>query len=137
MSTDMLALRRAIEAAWQPDTAYHFVEEPGNPGLGQCYVTSRVVQYYFPDAELAEGQVVTPTGNEWHFWNVFPNSGQELHLDLTWQQFPSGSFVKDWKIRPRHTYNDSPPTVERFERLLQRVQHHLDAANSQQKSATM
>lgn len=131
MAVGMLALRRAIESAWQPDTAYHFVRQAGNPALGQCYVTSRVVQHFFPEAELAEGEVVTPAGTEWHFWNVLAVGDQQAHLDLTWQQFPHGSWVKNWKIRPRDTYNDSQPTVERFERLLQRVQQHLDAANSQ------
>jgi len=130
-TVDMLALRRAIEASWQPDTAYHSAEETGNPALGQCYVTSRVVQHFFPEAELAEGEVTTPAGSEWHFWNVLTVGDQQIHLDLTWQQFPHGSLVKNWKIRLRDTYNDSQPTVERFERLLQRVQHHLDAANSQ------
>lgn len=129
MTTDMLALRRAIEAAWQPDTAYHFVAEPGNPALGQCYVSSRVVQHYFPEAELAEGEVSTPTGTEWHFWNVFPTASGQIHLDLTWQQFPHGSQVKSWKIRDRNTFNDSPPTIERFEKLLQRVQQNLQHAS--------
>ena len=125
---DMLSLRRALEAAWQPDTAYHFVSEPGNPALGQCYVTSRVVQHYFPEAELAEGEVLTPNGTEWHFWNVFSIGEQYVHVDLTWQQFPHGSLVKKWEIRPRDSYNDSPPTVQRFEKLLLRVQKNLQHA---------
>lgn len=125
MPVDMLALRRAIEASWQPDTAYKFVSQPGNPALGQCYVTARVVQHYFPDAELAEGEISTPKGTEWHFWNVFTVGGQQIHLDLTWQQFPHDSWVKSWKIRPRDSYNDSPPTRERFEKLLKRVQQNL------------
>lgn len=125
MIVTMLELRHALEASWRADTAYRFVSEPGNPALGQCYVTSRVVQHYFPEAELAEGEVTTPSGTEWHFWNVFTIGEQQIHVDLTWQQFPQGSSVKKWEIRPRHTYNDSQPTIERFERLLQRVQQNL------------
>jgi len=49
---DFLDLRQAIEKSWQPDTAYGFVEEKGNPALGQCYPTSRVVQYYYPKSEV-------------------------------------------------------------------------------------
>lgn len=52
----MLRLREAIEASWKPDTAYHHAEEVDNPALGQCYVTSRVIQYYFPEAEIVEGE---------------------------------------------------------------------------------
>ena len=123
LNIDMLQLRRAIEASWKPDTAYHHVEEPGNPALGQCYVTSRVIQHYFPEAEIVEGEVLTPHGVEKHFWNVFENGGKELHIDLTWQQFPSGSFVKKWSVRDRRTLNDTRPTIERVELLLDRVEH--------------
>ena len=122
---DMLALRRALEASWQPDTAYHHAEQAGNPALGQCYVTARVIQHYFPLTEIVEGEVITSTGTEKHFWNVFDIQGSLVHLDLTWQQFPQGSQVKSWRIRSRNTFNDSEPTIQRVERLLQRVQREL------------
>ena len=125
LNIDMLKLRQAIEASRKSDTAYLYVEELGNPALGQCYVTSRVVQHYFPEAEIVEGEVQTPKGIEKHFWNVFKSNGKELHIDLTWQQFPPVSIVKDWKIRDRHTLNDTPPTVERVELLLSRVRRIL------------
>ena len=123
---DMLQLRQAIEASWQSDTAYQHVEEKGNPALGQCYVTSRVIQNYFPDAEIVEGEVQTSGGIEKHFWNLFKTDSQELHLDLTWQQFPPGSTVKTWKIRARNTLDNSQDAVDRVDRLLNKVEQSLD-----------
>jgi hypothetical protein len=124
---DMLTLRYAIEQAWKPDTAYHGVEESGNPALGQCYVSSRVVQEYFPEAELAQGEVLAAGKVEKHFWNVFQVNGESIHVDLTWSQFPVGSKVINWAIRDRETYNDSPPTIERVETLLRRVRQILSS----------
>lgn len=121
----MLSLRHAVESSWQPDTAYHQVEEAGNPALGQCYVTARVVQYYFPDTEIVEGEVVGDRGIDKHFWNVIKHNDNEVHIDWTWRQFPAGSVVTQWKIRDRTTLNDSQPTIERVERLLERVKQAL------------
>jgi len=125
MSVDMLALRRAIEATWQPDTAFGQVSEPGNPALGHCYDASRVIQHYFPEAEIVEGRVITPTSEEKHFWTIFKDGGRVLHVDLTWQQFPRGSYVKSWFIRDRTKLNDGPTTVKRIELVLHRVQKNL------------
>jgi hypothetical protein len=122
---DQLRLREAIEKSWQRDTANLKVEESGNPALGQCYPTSRVVQHYFPETEIAEGEVLTPGGPEKHFWNVIRTRDGYLHIDFTWQQFPSGSSIRNWKIRDRRTLNDSPPTVKRVELLLSRVRRNL------------
>jgi hypothetical protein len=122
---DMTKLREAIEASWKPDTAYHHVKEKGNPALGQCYVTSRVVQHYFPEAEIVEGEVLTDKGIEKHFWNMIITNNQRLHIDLTWQQFHHGSSVKNWKVRNRLTLNDSQQTIDRFDLLLKRVKDYL------------
>ena len=121
----MLRLRQAVEASWQPDTAYHHAEELGNPALGQCYVTARVVQYYFPEMEIVEGEVMSDNGTDKHFWNVIKSGANEVHVDWTWRQFPVGSTVKQWKVRDRTTLNDSQPTIDRVERLLYRVQRVL------------
>lgn len=122
---DILRLRQALELSWQPDTAYRFVEESGNPARGQCYVTARVLQHYFPELEIIEGEVVTPNGSEKHFWNLLGSDGQEFHIDFTWQQFPHGSSVNSWQVCDRDTLNDSEQTVERFEKLLGRVAQSL------------
>ncbi len=124
-TVDMLKLRQAIEASWQPDSAYEHITEDGNPALGQCHVTALAVHHYFPEAGIAEGQVQTSKGLEKHFWNVFDLNGNQLHLDWTWQQFPHGSVIKSWKLRDRGNLNNSQETEERFIRLLKRVKQNL------------
>jgi hypothetical protein len=124
-SINFLKLRQALESSWQPDTAYLEVEEKGNPALGQCYPTSRVVQYFLPESEIVEGEVQTAKGIEKHFWNLLIVNGLELHIDYSWQQFPSGSSVKSWKIRDKNTLNDSEKTLTRVETLLSRVKQQL------------
>lgn len=123
----MLRLREAIEASWGADTAYLQVQQDGNPELGNCYPTARVVQYFFPQTEIIEGQVWTGVAIEKHFWNLLTSDGNECHIDLTWQQFPPGSVVKEYKVRDRKTLGDSEPTIKRVETLLARVSKHLQS----------
>jgi hypothetical protein len=123
--TDMVNLREALEASWDFRTANHHVSEARNPALGQCYPTSRVVQILFPETEIVEGQVQTNKGIEKHFWNVLVGDGATYHIDFTWQQFPSGSSVKSYKVRNRNTLGDSQGTIDRVELLLKRVEDYL------------
>jgi hypothetical protein len=55
----MPCLREALAASWDKRTAYLEVEQAGNPALGQCYPTSRVVQHYYPETEIIKGIVWT------------------------------------------------------------------------------
>jgi hypothetical protein len=121
----MLQLREALEASWAADTAYLKVYDEGNPALGNCYPTSRVVQHFFPETEIVEGWVWTGESSEKHFWNLLMSNGHEYHIDLTWQQFPQGSLVKEYKIRDRETLGDGKETLRRIEILLHRVSSHL------------
>lgn len=121
----MTHLREALEAVWKPDTAYLQVEEKGNPALGQCYPTSRVVQLFFPELEIVEGQVWTGKSMEKHFWNVLIVNGEEYHIDFTWQQFSLGSSVKSYKIRNRETLGDGEETMKRVDLLHSRVKEYL------------
>ena len=118
-------LRSALEASWDSRTAYLGAFQPGNPALGQCYPTARVVQWFFPDFEIASGQVDTGSTLECHFWNIDPACNPPMHVDLTWQQFGQGSAVKQFKILDRNALGDSPPTIERCKLLLERVLIHL------------
>jgi hypothetical protein len=117
-------LRRALEASWDHHTAYLGAFEPGNPALGQCYPTSRVVQRFFPNLEIASGEVDTGSGCDAHFWNIDPAVPAEV-VDLTWQQFPEGSKVTSFRILDRHPLSDSPATITRCELLLRRVLTNL------------
>ena len=122
----MLELREALEASWDAATSYGGVSEPGNPALGQCYPTSRVVQHFYPEVEIAEGEVWTGKSVEKHFWNVLVSENNEYHIDLTWQQFPAGSVIRSFKIRDRKTLGDRPATIERCNLLRDRVVRYLE-----------
>lgn len=118
-------LREALEAGWGVDTAYMQAEERGNPALGNCYPTSRVVQILCPQAEIVEGVVWTGNTSEKHFWNLLRVDGIEYHIDLTWQQFPQGSVVTEYTVRNRATFGDSEVTAQRVRKLLERVEAYL------------
>jgi len=122
---DMAKLREALEASWDSKTSYLNVAEEGNPALGQCYPTSRVVQIFFPATEIVEGEVWTGKSAEKHFWSVLKIGELLHHIDFTWQQFPHGSVIKSYKIRERETLNDSQKTIERIKLLHERVMTHL------------
>jgi len=118
-------LRAAIEASWDALTAYQGALRPGNPAFGQCYPTARVVQWFFPELEIASGEVDTGAGLEWHFWNVRMDGEAVRQVDLSWSQFPPGSTLRHFKLLDRNALNDSPPTIERCALLLKRLRAHL------------
>jgi hypothetical protein len=88
-----------------------------------------VVQHFWPEAEVVEGEVWTGEDVEAHFWNVLARDGAWLDIDLSWNQFPPGSSVRACAIRDRSTFGDGPQTVCRVETLLSRVTARLDAGS--------
>jgi hypothetical protein len=122
---DLLALREALEHSWDEKTSYQGVLEKGNPALGQCYTTSRVVQFFYPETEIVKGEVWTGKSSEIHFWNVLPVEKKLYHIDFSWQQFPAGSKVRKFEILDSNKLGDSQPTIERCELLKQRVLQYL------------
>ena len=125
----------ALEVSWDRRTAYLEVHQPGNIAMGQCYPTSRVVQWFFPHLEIASGEVLTGSKVDAHFWNVDPAASPPKHIDLTWQQFAQGARVTRYTILDRRALNDSPPTVMRCELLLKRVLTALAEAEAADRSA--
>jgi hypothetical protein len=121
----MVRLREALAASWDALTSYQRLVEEGNPAYAQCYATSRVVQRYFPATEIAEGKGVDWTSVECHFWNVLVVDGVEYHIDLTWQQFPHGSVVPDYRVCPCDEIMERPETVERVDLLADGVARFL------------
>lgn len=134
MQIDLTHIREALEASWDEKTSYCAVSEQGNPALGQCYPTSRIVQMFFADAEVVEGEVWTGVGTEKHFWNLVRTNDQEFHIDLTWQQFPHSTVVKNWKIRDRETFGDSQKTIDRVDLLNERVRQYLSSRQQADQS---
>ncbi|MBO9713173.1 hypothetical protein [Sphingomonas sp.] len=120
MSVTLARLAAALEASWDAETAYLGAVRPGNPAYGQCYPTSRVVQHYFPELDVARGEVATGSGTECHFWNVRVTGDAVEHIDLSWQQFPPGSRRLAFELLDREP-DDSPATTARCALLLARV----------------
>lgn len=123
----MLLLREALAASWDKRTAYLEAEQTGNPALGQCYPTARVVQHYFPQTEIIKGTVWTGKAMDVHFWNGLRIGEDWYHIDLSWQQFPVGSIVQSFAMVDRHELNDTEATVQRCALLLKRVDDCLNA----------
>ena len=122
----MLRLREALEASWGTDTSYMSAYQAGNPALGQCYPTCRVVQHYYPKTEIIRGIVRTGgQRDDVHFWNGLRYGNDWYHIDLSWQQFPSAAKVTDFVVLDRHNLNDTAATVTRVSLLLERVGEHL------------
>ncbi len=122
---DLGRLAAAVEASWDRRTAYGGIARPGNPAFGQCYPTSRVVQFFYPDFEIACGDVWTGSDTECHFWNVRGSGNEADWIDLSWKQFPAGSAVQRYRLLDRRQLGDSPATIERCTLLLRRVLAHL------------
>ncbi len=129
MEIDLNQLREAFEMSWDEKTSYQMVFKRNNSALGQCYPTSRVIQLFFPEVEIVEGEVWTGRNIEKHFWNLLKTDGVESHIDLTWQQFPNGSIVRTWKVREREALGDSQETIGRVNLLFERVNDYITRQN--------
>lgn len=123
---DLLQLRQAIEVSWDEKTSHLAVKQDDNPALGQCYPTSWLVQQYFPEMEIVKGRVWNGQEEETHFWNVLEADSKKYDIDLTWQQFPHGSYVMSYEVLDRKNLSDGPGTVKRCSILKERVEKKLE-----------
>lgn len=105
--------------------AFHETEKAGKRAIGQCYPTSRVVQHYYPATEIIKGKVWTGAREEIHFWNGLPVGDEWYHIDLSWQQFPTASDVREFVVLDRRQLDDSEATLQRCALLLKRVEDYL------------
>lgn len=122
----MLRLREALEVSWDTDTSYMSAYQAGNPALGQCYPTCRVVQYYYPKTEIIRGIVRTGgQHDDVHSWNGLRSGDDWYHIDMSWQQFPAGAKVTEFSMLDRDDLNDSLSTATRVSLLLKRVREYL------------
>lgn len=81
MSIHHLAVR--IERAWCAETSADPTGwSPSNPALGQCAVTTLIVQDYY-GGELRRALV----DGQSHYWNALPGGAE---VDLTIRQFRAG-----------------------------------------------
>lgn len=124
-SIDLPILTLALEDSWDHLTSYQGATRPGNPAYGQCYPTSRVVQWFYPECEIAKGEVSTGARFEQHFWNVRGIGEHAEWIDLSWKQFPAGSVVRHFSLLDRNSLGDSERAKDRCALLLQRVLSYL------------
>lgn len=122
---DLRHLTLALEASWDHRTSYQGATRPGNPAYGQCYPTSRVVQWFYPEYEIAKGEVWTGDSVEQHFWNVRGSGEHAEWIDLSWKQFPAGSVVRHFSLLDRTALGDSERARQRCALLLERVLSYL------------
>lgn len=108
----------AIAKSWDADTSSDSKWSEDNPALGQCAVTSLVIQDLY-GGELLRGRV----GDTSHYWNLLPN-GQEV--DLTRDQFDSFELEATPITRDRSYVLQFPDTDTRYQTLRQRVRSHLN-----------
>lgn len=111
-AAELLRLIPAIRAAWDATTSVDSRWSPDNPALGQCAVTALVVQ------DALGGSLLRATvGDVSHYWNKLADGSE---VDLTREQF--ASFTPEGTTERDRAYVLSyPATVERYERLRQRV----------------
>jgi len=111
-------LEEAIRESWGKDTCYPAWQDrwsPDNPALGQCLVTSLVVQDYF------KGELVYCKHND-HYWNLLTNGKR---IDFTKEQFPPETVICIDDVHLREDLLENPKTKERYELLKKRVMEKL------------
>ncbi|MGO4668246.1 hypothetical protein [Bosea sp. 2RAB26] len=83
------------------------------------------MQHYYPQTEIIKGMVWTGESDETHFWNGLPVGEDWYHIDLSWQQFPPGSMIREFAVLDRENLGDTEATLQRCALLLSRVEDYL------------
>ncbi|MEI7792878.1 MAG: hypothetical protein WCI57_05340 [Candidatus Berkelbacteria bacterium] len=118
-------LKKAIEASWDKETAYHEIKEDGNPSLGQCLPTSFVVHHFFPDISIIKGKILNGAETEEHYWNSIVEKNKLQHIDLTKEQFQLNPTIQEFEIFDYSSLDKNSSAVKRCELLLERVSNKL------------
>lgn len=79
-----------------------------------------------PRNRIIKGKVWTGKTPDVHFWNGLRSGDDWYHIDLSWQQFPAGSIIREFVIVECQELNDSEATMQRCA-LLKRAGDYLNA----------
>jgi len=107
----------AFNYAWGLDTVHHSVKNEwnvNNKSLGQCAVTSLIVQEYL-GGDIHYGTVLTNGVN--HYWNIINNK----KYDFTISQFTNNDIINKIGIKQREDILKNIDTYNRYIILKQRV----------------
>ncbi|MCD6381879.1 MAG: hypothetical protein J7L43_02785 [Candidatus Aenigmarchaeota archaeon] len=123
MEVDFKLLEEALKNSWSKETCYPPLQDewsPERPSLGQCAVTTMVVQDYF-------GGKLLYCRHYHHYWNMLPD-GREV--DFTRGQFPKDVKICFDEIRDRNYLLNSEGskrarTPERYRILKSRVDEYI------------
>lgn len=120
-------LHEAIRDSWSADTSSDPGWSAGNPALGQCAVTSLLLQAAL-GGELAWARAVPPGGDPVsHYWNLLPGGIEE---DRTRCQFPEGTQVPSPQPKEFSGFADLRAYVLSFEPTRRRYLALLDGVAS-------
>jgi hypothetical protein len=112
-----------VRSSWADETAWIDDWDTANPARGQCGTSSLVLQDEC-GGYLARG-LVHETGRSAtrtvHYWNVV----DDRHVDLTWQQFSTTSFVVRWEAVDRLDLLVNDWFTGRYATLRGRVDEHF------------
>ena len=123
-----------LTSAWDKDTchpAYVNKWTEQNPATGQCLVTALAVQDEY-GGDIYDCKV----GHSRHFYNVI---NDEI-VDLTFNQFPEGSEIKDKRKRDRKQLLANKETKQRYELLKSKMgetKQMTEAFNSKQNTVEL
>lgn len=108
----------AITEAWSAETSSDPNWSEENPALGNCAVTSLLIQDLY-GGELLRGRVEGTS----HYWNLLPGS---IEVDLTRDQFGSFTLESSPMERERAYVLSFEGTAARYELLKTRVRELLN-----------
>ena len=130
---DLVTFRTAVERAWTATTTYCPEDwHDHDPAWGQCAVTSVLVAERF-GGDLFQGTAELPSGvTTSHYWN----SVGGVHLDLTWRQFPVGTFLRNVETATRATLIANRWMEARYTELESNVEFQLAAIEALDRVAT-
>jgi len=125
---DESQLELALKNSWSKETSLDPENwTPENPALGQCAVTSVIVNDYL-GGEIVWANVILPDGRQVsHYFNKING----IEKDFTKTQFPEGTVIpngipktKGYSSTKEHILS-YPKTQQRYELLKQKVKEFL------------
>lgn len=117
---DIETLKQILLKCWSQKTCYPSMQKAwnqANPSIGQCAITSLLVQKYFG------GQIKKCTiGSISHYYNEISGTV----IDLTKEQFNKSIEYKEPLIKTKDDILSNPDTKNRYELLIQKMNQVME-----------
>lgn len=117
MKINFKAIENTLMECWSKKSSSQYT--PENPALGQCSVTSLVIQDIF-GGEIVKTEIL----GEWHFYNRIDNQ----YLDFTHSQFAKSILYVNFLSNRKEAMQETDE--KKYQHLKEKLTQRIDQKNN-------